>query len=132
MTTIRTKHIYADAEPGDGYRALVDRLWPRGMSHERAHLDVWLKEVAPTADLRKAFGHDPDHWDEFVTAYTRELDHRDETRAALKTLTDAIARHDVVTLLFAAHDDTENNAHVLRDYLLAHVAGLTTSDAAAS
>lgn len=125
MPVLHTKHIYAAPQTSDGYRVLVDRLWPRGMSHERAQLDAWLKEVAPSAQVRKDFHHDPDHWADFQTAYVREIDSRTETRAALATLKAAIASHEVVTLLFAAHDDEENNAQVLSHYLVRHIAGLT-------
>lgn len=117
MSTIQLKRIYDDAEASDGFRVLVDRLWPRGMSHERARLDLWLKEVAPSAELRKDWHHDPAHWSEFENAYRHELTTRPETVAALAQLREILASHDVVTLLFAAHGTTENNAVVLAQVL---------------
>ena len=111
--TVRIKRIYEDPEEADGFRILVDRIWPRGVSKERAKLDVWLKEVAPTTELRTWFHHEEPKWPEFQKRYQAEL----ETNPALAELRKLIADHDPVTLLYSAHDEAENQAVVLRDYL---------------
>jgi len=110
---ISLKSAYAEPEPGDGLRILVDRLWPRGLSRERMRLDAWLKELAPSHELRRWFGHDPGKWDEFRRRYFSELATREEPVAELagKILASR------VTLLFAAKDQQHNNAVALRDYL---------------
>lgn len=104
MRRIRLKRVYEDAEPGDGLRILVDRLWPRGLKKEEARLDHRLKEVAPSAELRRWFGHDPARWDEFRRRYAAEL------RALLRG-------RGVATLLFSAHDGERNNAVALKEIL---------------
>lgn len=111
--TVRIKRIYEDPEEADGFRILVDRIWPRGVSKERAKLDVWIKEVAPTTELRTWFHHEEPKWPEFRKRYQAEL----ETNPALAELRKLIADHDPVTLLYSAHDEAENQAVVLRDYL---------------
>nr|WP_240544176.1 DUF488 domain-containing protein [Bifidobacterium sp. SO4] len=108
------KRIYDEPEPDDGCRILVDRLWPRGMSRERAALDLWMKEIAPSPTLRKWFGHDPDRFAEFAERYRAELDANAEAVGALR---DIITAHGNVTLLYAAKDPLINHAVVLRDYL---------------
>lgn len=113
---MRIKRVYDPADPGDGCRVLVDRLWPRGVSHERAATDVWLKDVAPSPALRTWWGHDPERLDEFASRYRAEL----ETNPAVDALRDALRRHQVVTLLYAARDPRVNHATVLRDFLLEH------------
>lgn len=110
---IQTKRIYSAPAPTDGYRVLVDRLWPRGVSKERAHLDLWLKEVAPSPDLRRWFGHVPDRFDAFAERYRRELD----ANPAWTQLKNIVAQHRVVTLLYAAKDEKHNEAVVLQDRL---------------
>ncbi|WP_313555468.1 DUF488 family protein, N3 subclade [Miniimonas arenae] len=120
MPTVQLKRVYDDPAPEDGYRILVDRLWPRGLTHERADLDLWLKDVAPTPALRTEWHHEPDRFEEFADAYRAELDGEPDTRDALAELRLAIRVHDVVTLLFGARDLEVNHAVVLRDYLLAH------------
>ena len=108
---IRIKRAYEPAEPADGYRVLIDRLWPRGLRKDAAHLDAWLKEIAPSDELRRWFGHEPSKFPEFRERYQREL--RGEAgRAALAELARRAAR-DTVTLVYAAHDETHNNAVVL-------------------
>lgn len=92
---------------------LVDRLWPRGVAKAELGFDAWLKEVAPSSDLRSWFGHDPQRWEEFVDRYRAELDTRPET---LRPIVDAL-RRGPVTLLYAAKDTEHNHAVVLRDYL---------------
>lgn len=110
---VKLKRIYEAPEDGDGYRVLVDRLWPRGVSKERADLDLWLKEVAPSADLRTWFGHVPDRFEEFTQRYRAELAHN----PAFDQLKEIVANHKVVTLLYAAKDETHNEAVVLADLL---------------
>lgn len=113
--TVRVKRAYLPAATDDGVRVLVDRLWPRGLRKADARIDVWLKEVAPTAALRTWWGHDPDRGDEFARRYRAEL----RENPALDELRALVAAHPVVTLLFAAHDEEMNNAVVLRDLLAA-------------
>ncbi len=116
---IRLKRIQAPAGPDDGARVLVDRLWPRGISKARAALALWCREVAPSTELRRWFGHDPARWDEFQRRYRAELQDADD---ALETLRQ-MARAGPVTLLFAAHDEQHNQAVVLRDVLLSKARG---------
>ena len=111
---VRLKRIYEPAADDDGARVLVDRLWPRGVSKERAALSTWCKEVAPSPELRKWFGHEPSRWHEFGERYRAELKRNAEPVAALR----AMARQGPLTLLFGARDETRNEAVVLRDYLL--------------
>ena len=111
---IKTKRIQEPPEAADGVRFLVDRLWPRGIRKELAHFDFWLKDVAPSAELRRWFGHSPERWPEFRLRYFRELG----TRAhAWKTILDA-GRKGCVTLLYAARDTEHNNAVALQEYLV--------------
>lgn len=110
---IRIKRVYAEPAADDGLRLLVDRLWPRGLSKEKARLDDWLKELAPSDELRKWFGHDPARWEEFRERYRQELAGRPEALARLR----ALAARETVTLLFAAHDEAHNNAVVLKELL---------------
>ncbi|WEV68069.1 DUF488 domain-containing protein [Bifidobacterium sp. ESL0769] len=112
--TIALKRVYEVAEDSDGYRVLVDRLWPRGISKVNAKLDLWLKEIGPTTQLRKWFGHDPAKFDEFADKYRKELDNNTETVDKLV----AICRDQPkVTLLYGAKDPAHNQAVVLKDYL---------------
>lgn len=113
---IQIKRVYDDAAPGDGHRILVERLWPRGMKKEDAHLDEWLKEVAPTTELRKWFNHDPAKWPEFQRRYKAELDQHPE---AWQLILDA-AKKGKVTLLFSSHDIEHNNVVALKNYLKDH------------
>lgn len=108
------KRIYAPAEPEDGYRVLVDRLWPRGVSRERAALDLWMKDIAPSPALRTWFGHDPARFSEFRHRYIAELDANAEAVGALLAV---CGRPGAVTLLYAAKDPSVNHALVLRDYM---------------
>ena len=112
---IQIKRVYEPADPHDGYRVLVDRVWPRGMTKEAAHADCWLKDAAPSAELRKWFGHDRSKWAEFRERYFRELDGQAEAVAALL---DA-AKKGRLTLLFSARDTEYNQAVALKAYLLA-------------
>lgn len=107
------KRLYEDAAQHDGYRVLIDRLWPRGVSKEKARLGEWLKDVAPSSELRRWFHHEPERFDEFATRYRAEL----ETNPAVGVLRQLIAKHPRVTLLYGARDVEHNQAVVLRDYL---------------
>jgi len=108
------KRAYEPAAPEDGYRILVDRLWPRGVSKDKAALDDWMKEIAPSAELRKWFGHDPGRWREFQRRYRAELRGHKEELDRIRQL--AKARH--VTLVYSAHDEQHNDAVVLQNVLL--------------
>jgi uncharacterized protein YeaO (DUF488 family) len=110
---LHIKRAYVQAEQSDGYRILVDRLWPRGLSKERASLDDWMKAIAPTPELRTWWNHDPQRLDEFAHRYRAELD----GNHAVEELADIIARHPTVTLIYAAKDPQVNHAVVLRDYM---------------
>lgn len=112
---IRLKRVYDEPAADDGFRVLVDRLWPRGLPKERAELDLWAKEVAPSTGLRKAFHHDDMSWSDFESAYRAEL--AGSARAAVASLRAELAPHPVVTLLHAVHDDTRNHALILREAL---------------
>jgi uncharacterized protein YeaO (DUF488 family) len=111
--TIRTKRIYDEPGPADGFRVLVDRLWPRGVSRERASIDLWLKEVAPSSDLRTWFGHRPERFADFAARYAAELD----GNPAVDQLRQLVASNPTVTLLYAAKDEAANQAVVLAEYL---------------
>lgn len=110
---IRVKRAYEPARPQDGQRVLVDRIWPRGVSKDEADLDEWLKEIAPSDELRKWFGHDPERWDEFRKRYFAELDEHPELVAQLRARADG----HLVTLVYGAHDEEHNNAVALKEYL---------------
>ena len=110
---IQIKRAYEKRQQSDGYRILVDRLWPRGLSKATLHADQWLKEVAPSTELRKWFNHDPEKWKEFIKRYKDELKGSD----GLKELRKAVKEHQDVTLLYAAHDEEHNNAVVLKSLL---------------
>lgn len=110
---IMIKRIYDDPAPADGYRVLVDRLWPRGVSRVRAALDEWAKDIAPSPDLRTWFGHDPARWDEFALRYRAEL----AVSPALTPFRTAAAARPRTTLLYAARDPQINHARVLCEVL---------------
>lgn len=109
----RVKRVYEAPDSGDGERILVDRMWPRGLSKKRAAVDLWLRDLAPSSELRRWFGHDPARWAEFKKKYYCELQTNPRADEAIK----AFARGEVVTLLFAARDEDHNNAVALREYL---------------
>lgn len=111
--SIAVKRIYEPAAKSDGYRVLVDRIWPRGVTKEDAALDIWARELAPTAALRKWFGHDPARWEGFRHRYAGELDARKSFWQPLLTQAE---RHRV-TLLYGARDDEHNQAVALKAYL---------------
>lgn len=110
---IRLRRAYDTPVPSDGYRVLVDRVWPRGVSRSELQLDDWLKDVAPSTELRRWFDHDPDKWDAFKDRYFRELDEQPEVIEGLL----AKCRRGVVTLVFGAKDVRHNNAVALKEYL---------------
>jgi uncharacterized protein YeaO (DUF488 family) len=113
VVKIRIKRIYEKPSREDGVRVLVDRVWPRGVSKDEAKLTIWHKEIAPSAALRKWFGHDPDRWDEFRRKYRAELDDNAEE---VKRLRDTLGRG-TATLLYGAKDESHNQAVVLAEYL---------------
>lgn len=110
---IKLKRVYEDAEPDDGTRFLVERLWPRGMKKESLKMDAWVKDVAPSNELRKWFNHDPQKWEEFQKRYRAELDANQEGWEPILQA----AKGGDVTLLYSAHDVEHNNALVLMQYL---------------
>ena len=111
----RVKRIYEPAAADDGLRILVDRLWPRGISKEKARIDLWLKDVAPSDGLRRLVHGKPGQWDTFVAAYAKELA-REPARSAAADLRNK-ARTGTITLLYAARDETHNNAAALKHWL---------------
>ena len=113
MTQFVTKRIYEPASPDDGYRVLVDRLWPRGVSKERTALDEWAKDIAPSTELRKWFAHDPVKFAEFTERYIDEVGQNSEATAIIATW----RTHKKVTLLYGAKDEAHNEAVVLGQYL---------------
>jgi uncharacterized protein YeaO (DUF488 family) len=110
---VHIKRVYEEPAPGDGERILIDRLWPRGLTKERADIALWLKEIAPSAELRKWFDHDPAKWAEFKKRYRSELNANDEARTRL--VDELRARK--ATLVYSAHDELHNDAVVLKEYL---------------
>ena len=113
---VRIKRVYAPPAPEDGYRVLVDRLWPRGLGKEAAAVDLWLKEIAPSTGLRKWFGHDLERWPDFAQRYRKELK-SPERAAALERLRAVGRERQTVTLLFGARDEALTHATLLRDLL---------------
>ncbi len=113
MIRLKLKRVYEPVEEADGTRFLVERLWPRGVSKEAARLEGWLKEVAPSPELRKWYGHDPAKWREFRRRYLAELAGASDALAPLR----AAARKGTVTLVFAARDPQQSSARVLKDFL---------------
>ncbi|MBX3288515.1 MAG: DUF488 domain-containing protein [Acidobacteria bacterium] len=111
--SMKIKRAYEEPSKSDGRRILVDRLWPRGLTKEKAAVDMWLKEIAPSTDLRKWFGHDPAKWNEFQKRYIKELDANPEPVNTIKEL----AKKGTVTLIYGARDEEYNDAVVLRGYL---------------
>ena len=110
---IRIKRVYEEPAPDDGYRVLIDRLWPRGLKKSQVRFDQWLKEVSPSSELRQWFGHDPEKWAQFKTRYFRELGQQPEAVAKLHKL----AAEGTLTLLFGAKAARYSNAAALKEYL---------------
>lgn len=115
MTTFKIKRIYADPAKDDGARVLVDRIWPRGVSKEKAQLTEWLKGIAPTPELRKWFDHKPERFKSFKEKYQEELQSNDE---AIKKLQEIAKENHSVTLLYGAKDQEHNHAIVLKQFLV--------------
>lgn len=111
---VKLKRAYVAKDADDGMRVLVDRLWPRGVRKADAAIDLWLKEIAPSTELRKWFGHDPARWAEFRERYSAELRAHPELLDQLRTL----ARKSALTLVYAAHDEQHNDAVLLRAVVL--------------
>ena len=111
---IKIKRVYEKSAKEDGWRVLVDRLWPRGIKKELAHVEFWMKDVAPSDALRKWFGHEPDKWNEFRKRYRAELEKKQDLVAQLKKLE---KEHGTLTLVFGAKDETHNQAVVLAEAL---------------
>jgi uncharacterized protein YeaO (DUF488 family) len=110
---IKLKRVYEVPSPHDGYRVLVERLWPRGLTRERVAADLWLKDVAPSPELRKWFGHDPARWEEFQERYRQELREKNDAVQLLRQK----ANEGTVTLVYAARDEEHNGALVLTRFL---------------
>ena len=113
MITLR--RVYDQEAPGEGYKVLVDRLWPRGVSKEKAGCNEWIKDVAPSDSLRKWYNHDPDKWDRFRLMYKEELRDKEEILARLRQLE---TEHGTLTLLYSSREEKINNAVALRDFLM--------------
>lgn len=119
---VRIQRAYDDPRPDDGYRVLVDRVWPRGRTKEHLRLDLWARDLGPSTQLRKWFGHDPERWTEFQARYHAELADAGRSRAL-----DELAQHareGVVTLVYGAHDTQHNQARVLADEVERRLAGV--------
>ena len=112
--TVEIKRVYEPRRKSDGIRVLVDRLWPRGVRKSELDMSLWMKEIAPSPELRRWFNHDPAHWKQFQVRYRRELDHNPE---AVNQLLEIAQKH-TLTLLYAARDPVHNHARVLADYLV--------------
>lgn len=112
---IKVRRIYDPEEPGEGYRVLVDRLWPRGISRAGASWNEWMKEIAPSNELRKWYGHDPSRWESFRLKYQQELSSRPDLLLRLKNLE---STHGTLTLLYSSKEREINNAVALREFLL--------------
>ncbi|UFS69513.1 DUF488 domain-containing protein [Geomonas sp. RF6] len=110
---VKIKRVYDAPEEGDGRRVLVDRLWPRGLTKEKGAVDLWAKEIAPSDELRRWFGHDREKWREFKARYRGELEGQGDLVRELR----GMARQGTVTLLYAARDEEHNNAVVLKEIL---------------
>ena len=110
---IRLKRVYEEAARNDGYRVLVERLWPRGVSKEKANIRLWAKEIAPSPELRKWYGHNLARWEEFKKRYWRELKGKQESLEEIRSR----AREGTITFVYAARDEEHNSAMALKDYL---------------
>jgi uncharacterized protein YeaO (DUF488 family) len=115
--SIRLKRAYDEYSQEDGYRVLVDRLWPRGISKEKLHIDDWLKEIAPSNELRKWYGHDPEKWDQFKQRYYKELKDKEQLIQGLLQRIEA----GPITLVYSTKETEYNNAVALKEYLLSQI-----------
>ncbi len=113
LAMIRVKRAHEEPSPSDGFRILVDRLWPRGLTKNRLQLDVWVKEIAPSTELRRWYGHDPQKWREFKRKYFSELD---ANPGAVETLRSHLLSQSVVTFVFGSKEEKHNNAVALQTY----------------
>jgi len=114
MVQIRLKRVYEDYDKSDGYRVLVDRLWPRGVKKEDLHCDLWAKDISPSTELRKWYHQDmPNRWKDFVAYYKKELDQSD----AVDKFVEQIKDYKTATLLFASKETTQNHAMVLKEFI---------------
>lgn len=111
---IKLKRVYSAREKGDGFRILVDRIWPRGISKEKAQIDLWLKEIAPSTELRKFFGHLPERFSVFEEKYLEELMTDQEKQLAVKQLAELCQNYPIVTLVYGAKNEQQNQAVVLK------------------
>ena len=111
---VKLKRAYEPPTPDDGMRILIDRLWPRGVTKERAAIDQWMKDISPSTELRKWFGHDPARWDEFRRRYAKEVHQHAELLDQLRSL----AREGPITLVYSARDEKHNDAIELRELIL--------------
>ena len=110
----KIKRIYKEPEKDDGYRILVDRLWPRGLSKEKAKVDLWMKEIAPSNDLRKWYSHDPEKWEDFKKRYEKELKTKENLLQKIRELE---REKGIITLLYSAKEENDNNAVALDSFL---------------
>ncbi len=113
MPTLKIKRVYESFDKHDGYRVLVDRIWPRGLKKEASRIDRWMKEVSPSTSLRKWFNHEPGKWKEFTNSYREELKKSD----AVTELKEIIKEYKTVTLLYSAKDEKHNQAVVLQQFV---------------
>ncbi len=108
------KRVYEKPARDDGFRVLVDRLWPRGLTKQKARINLWLKDIAPSTELRQWFGHDPEKWQQFKIRYGKELA---GNKPMVKILKDLARKHKTLTLVYGAKDEAHNNALVLREFI---------------
>ena len=111
--SVKLKRAYVPFESSDGFRILVDRIWPRGIKKDKLHLDLWLKEIAPSTELRKWFNHEEEKWDSFIKKYESEVKGSD----ALKQLKELIKKHKTVTLIYSAKNEENNQAVAIKYFL---------------
>lgn len=123
MMGVRVKRVYLSPEESDGQRILVDRLWPRGLKKEDAHIAIWLKEAAPTPELRQWYHQDRSRYEEFRRRYELELRERPETQAALTEIITRL-KEDDVTLLYGTRDEAHNHASILQEFILENLSAL--------
>ena len=113
MKKFKIKRVYEQRSENDGYRVLVDRLWPRGIKKEAAGIDLWLKDIAPSAELRKWFGHKPEKWNKFKEKYFEEL----ESNSGLNELIKTVSSNSIVTFVYSAKEENFNNAVALIEFI---------------